>query len=324
MRRTHGSEGAPVRQRTGATRLGDDGMRGDQADAGDLIELGYRRSERGDLLLDPRVEGGDIGGDRIDTADHLPQQERVMAGEITGERLLQHRDLLAHGAPGQLRQRLGVTLPGDQRGQHVPPRGPEDVRDHDGKLDLGVLQQLLHPVLLRGAGGDQVGAVAGQVPQLADRRRRHEARPDHLPLGDLAQPGRVELVSLRAAGQVLDVLGVDQPGLEPGRLQQVKHRLPVVAGCLHHHPGHPQARQPVSHAQQRPGHRGIALHLLQPPPRPVLIGHPHATHQLGLADIQRRHPRDDLFVVLCPGQHLACLLASITGTAAARGSEGHG
>ena len=44
-------------------------------------------------------------------------------------------------------------------------------------------------------------------------------------------------------GQMLDVLGVDQPGLEPGRLQQVERRLPVVAGRLHHHPGHPQLAQ---------------------------------------------------------------------------------
>ena len=228
-----------------------------------------------------------------------------MAGEVAGERLLQRGDLAAHHAPGQLGQRLGVTLAVDQRGQHLAARHPEDVGDDHAQLDLRVLQQLLRPLLFRGARRHQVRAVAGEVPQPPDLRWRHEAGPDHLPLGDLAQPHRVQFAGLRAAGQVLDVAGAGQPGLEPARLQQVERRLPVVAGCLHHHPGHPQAAQPVGHAQQWPGHRGVRLHLLQPPSRPVLIWHPHAAHQLGLADIQRRHPRDDLLLVLRLRQHLA-------------------
>jgi len=102
-------------------------MRGRQVDAGHLIELVHRCGERGDLLLDPRVQGRDVGGDGIDPAGHLPYQERVVAGEVAGERLLQHGDLLAHGVPGQLRHHLRVAFPRDQRGQHVPPRDPEDV-----------------------------------------------------------------------------------------------------------------------------------------------------------------------------------------------------
>jgi hypothetical protein len=38
---------------------------------------------------------------------------------------------------------------------------------------------LLDPLGLGGAHPDQVGAVAGQVPQPADRRWRHEAGPQH-------------------------------------------------------------------------------------------------------------------------------------------------
>ena len=73
---------------------------------------------------------------------------------------------------------------------------------------------------------DQVDPVPGHVPQPPDLRRRHEAGPDHLPLSDLAQPDRVELVGLRPAGQVLHVPGVDQPGLEPVRLQHVRGPAP--------------------------------------------------------------------------------------------------
>src|SRR4029450_3581828 len=46
-----------------------------------------------------------------------------------------------------------------------------------------------------------------------------------------------------------------------------KRRLPVVAGCLHHHPGHAQLTQPIGQDQQRAGHRGVGAHLLQPPAR---------------------------------------------------------
>src|SRR5690242_21161179 len=48
------------------------------------------------------------------------------------------------------RSHPGVTLPGDQRLQHVPPGDAEDVTDHRGQLDLSVLEQLLRPLLLPG------------------------------------------------------------------------------------------------------------------------------------------------------------------------------
>jgi len=90
-------------------------------------------------------------------------------------------------------QRLRVTLPGSQRGQHVAAGDAEDVGDDRAQLDLRVFEQLFHPLLFGGAGGHQIGPVAGQVPQSADRRRRHETRAQHLTLGDLAQPDRIQL-----------------------------------------------------------------------------------------------------------------------------------
>src|SRR5215217_1322970 len=61
---------------------------------------------------------------------------------------------------------------------------------------------------------------------------------------------------------MLDVAGIDQPGLEPVRFQQVEDSLPVVRGCLHDHPSHPQLGQPVGHDQQPAGHRLVAPDLL--------------------------------------------------------------
>jgi hypothetical protein len=111
-------------------------------------------SERGDLGLDPGLHLGDVGAELIDAGQHPGKQERVVVGEPPDERLLQSGDLDAHPGPGQLGEHLGVALPGDQRGQHVPPGDPKDVRDDHGELDLGVLEQLFDPVLLRAAVRD--------------------------------------------------------------------------------------------------------------------------------------------------------------------------
>ena len=46
--------------------LGDDRLRGGDPDAGDLIEPGHRRGERGDLLIDPALHPIDVGVDAVD------------------------------------------------------------------------------------------------------------------------------------------------------------------------------------------------------------------------------------------------------------------
>jgi hypothetical protein len=121
-----------------------------------------------------------------------------------------------------------VALPGDQGGQHVPARDPEDVGDHAGELHLGVFQQFLGALLLPGALLGQGAAVAGQVPQLPLGPGGDEAGPQHAALGELAQPDRIQLVGLGPAGDVLDVAGVDHPALDVV-FEQVERRLPVRA-----------------------------------------------------------------------------------------------
>jgi hypothetical protein len=283
-----------VRQRTGATRLGQDHLSGDRPDPGDRIQPGDRGCQLAELALDAGLHGGDVGGDAVDALQHPGQQEGVVVGEPAGQRLDQPVGLRAQRAAGQAGQCRRVALAGDQRGHDRPPGDPERVADHHRQFDQGVFEQLLGPLLLRGAGDQQIHPVAGQVPQGPDLWRRHEGRAQHLPLGDLAQPHRIQPVGLGSAGQVLDVFGVDQPGLEPV-LQQVERRPPVVAGRLHHHPGHPEVGQPIAQRQQRGRHRGDGANLLHP--LTVRSGHPHAADHLGLADIQRGDPLDDLALV---------------------------
>ena len=144
--------------------------------------------------------------------------------------------LAAHPASGQLGEHLGVALPGDQRLDHGPTGDAHDVGRHGGELDQGVLEQLLHPLLVPGAFLGQVGPQAGVVAQLADLGGWDERGAQHAPLVELGQPHRVQLVGLGAARDLLDVAGVDQPHRQPRGLQQVDERPPVVRGGLHHHP----------------------------------------------------------------------------------------
>jgi hypothetical protein len=207
---TRGGEAAHV-----GADLGDDHLRGDPADASDLIQPVGRLRERGDRLLDLGVEFGDVGAGLVDAVKHGGQQEGLVVGEVAGEGLLQQAALGAQAGAGQLRQRLGVALPSDQGGQHVPAGDPEAVGGDHRQLDLGVLEQPAPPAASRRCAPHQVGAVAGQVAQPADRRWRHKAGAQHLPLGDLTKPDRVQLVGLGPTRQVLDVASVDQPDLKP-------------------------------------------------------------------------------------------------------------
>ena len=99
-----------------------------------------------------------------------------------------------------------------------------------GQLDVGVLQHLLDPVGHRGPLADQLGPLPRQVAQLADRRRRDEAGREQAVLEQLGDPLGVLDVGL-AAGDLLDVLGVDQDHLEAA-LQEVEDRLPVDARSI--------------------------------------------------------------------------------------------
>jgi hypothetical protein len=121
------------------------------------------------------------------------------------------------------------------------------------------------PLALGGVGLDQLLAVAGQVPQLADGRWRHEAAAQQPVLQQLRQPGGIGDVGL-AAGQDLDVAGVDQQQLEPALLQHIPDRLPVLPGGLHHHLGDPFGLKPVGQRRKLGAEGGIGPDLLPAPP----------------------------------------------------------
>ncbi len=120
--------------------LGDDDLRCGDTDPGDLIQPGHRVSERGDLNLDPLLDLGDVSAQTVDVAQHTFQQEHVMIGDVTDQRLGQDADLAAHRAAGQVREHPRIAFPRDQRREHRPTGHPEQVADNRRQLDLGVLQ----------------------------------------------------------------------------------------------------------------------------------------------------------------------------------------
>ena len=138
--------------------------------------------------------------------------------------------------------------------QHQPARHAQHVRGDRVELDPGVLEHLLHPLLLGGVGLDQPLAVAGQVPQLADLGRGHE-RPRSRPCSSSWASHAASARSVLRPGHHLHVLGVHQPQVEPAVLQHVPDRLPVRAGRFHHHLGHAVGGQPVASASNPDGER---------------------------------------------------------------------
>jgi hypothetical protein len=93
-----------------------------------------------DEMFDKGGEVVDLGGEAVD----LGQQHRgdlgVVVVELAVERLHQLRPLLAHDAPRQIGQPLGVPLAPDERFHHVPHRHRGDAGRHRCDLDKGILQ----------------------------------------------------------------------------------------------------------------------------------------------------------------------------------------
>ena len=224
------------------------------ADPGDGADQVAESLKGLDHHLDPGGQGLDRGGVLVDQVQVHPGHEGMMLAEPPGQRLGQFRDLRAESTLGQVSQRGGVVIPDDECLEHQPAGDTEDVRGNRGQLDPGVLEQLLQSLGLPTAFTGDRGPGPGQVPQLPDRLGWHERAPDQPVRTELGQPGRIGDIGL-AAREVLHVPGVDQQDLEPGVLEQVVERLPVVPGGLHHRTRDSLLDQMVTQGKDLVGHR---------------------------------------------------------------------
>lgn len=212
---------------------------GDRAQQLELVVP--RRHPRDDL----RIELAQRHLGVLQTGQQRPHQQRMMLIEPPRERLSQVGEPAAHPVTGEVLHHHRAPLPGDQRAEHGP-RGPTgDVRRHHRQLDRGVLQQLLQPARVTRAVPHHLQAVAGQVAQLTDLRRRHKRRTQQPMLEQLGDPLRVLHIGL-ATRHRLHVSGVEQPALHPLTLLRAHKLAPDCATTSAGRPRHSHSPDPAS------------------------------------------------------------------------------
>src|SRR5271170_5810672 len=106
----------------------------------------------------------------------------------------------------------------------------------------------------------QLLAGAGQIPQLLDRRRWYEARPDQPMRQQVGNPRSIVHVGL-AARYVLDVSGVGEHQRK-SLFQNMPNRFPVHTRSFHRDVRASAGVQPFGQAQQSARRRAKTAHLL--------------------------------------------------------------
>jgi hypothetical protein len=242
--------------------LGEDRAGGGAADAGDLLQPVGRRRERDDQLLELGVQLGDVGVQRIHPGQHPGQQEPVMVGEEPGEGSSRTLRLARIRPRASSASTLGSRSPAMSAASIARPETPKMseattlslIWASSSRFSTRCFSAVRTPPDRRGSGprpaADRSPVAGRSWAPASAARRPWQARPRPVGLGP--------------AGQVLDVLALTARP-QPLGLQQVDRGLPIVAGGLHGHPGHAQLTQPIGQHQQRPGHRGGGLDLLQAP-----------------------------------------------------------
>jgi hypothetical protein len=145
--------------------------------------------------------------------------------------------------------------------------GSEDVRA--GHLDAELGQHRVDLVLAAGAQRDQLAAVAGDLPQLADLLRGDPGLGQPAHPQQVGQVAGVQLVVLDpAAAEGLHPQRVRQVHLSAGGRQRVRRPVPAVAGLQHR-----------SRVRARPPDLGGNSSRAVGDPRrvqlPPVFGHPH-------------------------------------------------
>ena len=154
---------------------------------------------------------------------------------------------------------------------------------------------------------DQDLAMPGQVTELPNLDRGHEAAPQQSVLQQLRDPDAIQDVRLPSR-DLFDVSGVDQQA-RAGVLEDVEHGLPVHPRALHRHVGDPVRPQPVAQPQQLRGRRAERADvLLSPAPR---ARHPHARGHRVPMHIQPTSPLDLSFHRAPPGIRFAAARRSL-------------
>ncbi|EYT90032.1 hypothetical protein ThrDRAFT_04351 [Frankia casuarinae] len=144
---------------------------------------------------------------------------------LTSRLHFQRRDLPAEPAAGQLRQILGVPLPGDHLLQDRPAGDSQRLGGDAGEFHAGVLHQFLQPLDLPGLLLDHDPPGPGQVTQVPLGFRRHERGAYQAVRDEVRKPRGVGHIRF-PAWYVTDMRGVEKPAFELV-FQQAEDRFPV-------------------------------------------------------------------------------------------------
>ena len=131
---------------------------------------------------------------------------------------------------------LGIALDSDESPEDREAGFPDNVADDACEEEVHLDERLLHPLDIGAGGLDEDIAVAHEGAEGADRPHGAEAPAQEADTVEFAEPLTVLDVAL-AAGDVLDVAGVDEQDLDPAGFEDVVDRDPVDAGGLHGHAG---------------------------------------------------------------------------------------
>jgi len=216
-------------------------------DARDGLQQSMRFPElfRAEPDSDLAVQGFYLYLKEIEMPECVPQQKAMVVGKaIASQGGYQIRDLLFCLSLGKLRDFLRRHDTLQQSIDHQAPGESEHVTENVAELDIGILENLLNPIVLASLFPDQLFASASQIPEFPDRSVRNKARSDHAVAKEMGKPTAVIGVGFMASA-VLDIIGVGQHDFNTV-LQNVKDRFPVRTSALHHGMATAFADEPVA------------------------------------------------------------------------------
>ena len=137
-----------------------------------------------------------------------------------------------------------VALPADEVAEDRQPSLADDVADDAREQEVHLGQDLLHALDVGAGGLDEDVAVAHEGEDRPGGAEASTSQPDGV---EFAQPLTVLDIAL-AAGDVLDVAGVDEQNLDAACFEDVIDRDPVDAGGLHSDARDATGDEPVGEA----------------------------------------------------------------------------
>ena len=199
------------------------------------------------LALDGGIAGEELRLTHVKEFEILRQDEDVLVAVVARQR---GGDLVDRGLAVRVAvvgEDVGVALAGDEGPEDRQAGRADDVADDAREQEVHLGERLLHPLDIGAGGLDEDVTVAHEGAEGQDRPGGAEAAAQEPDTVEFAQPLTVLDIAL-AAGDVLDVAGVDEQDLEAARFEDVEDRDPVDAGRFHGDARHATGDEPVGEA----------------------------------------------------------------------------